>query len=176
MVKRFGHYATYKIIGNRVSMSQYHGTGFMNWYTRQQLMHQYSFFQYKILYTIQQSDSCRLCHEVESVEHLFWYCPSGAYFRSQVQEWLLCHNIRVRLDLETLLLGDLKDHSQSIGNIIAALGKMFIFRSILAEMLQMERFKSRVWRHGRMERCIAWGNVTMMIYWEIWIDLWLSEG
>jgi hypothetical protein len=53
---------------------------------------------------------------------------------------------------------------------------MFLFGSISAEMLQMGRFKSLLRHQGRMEGCIARGNSRMMIYWERWVDLWLSEG
>ena len=70
-------------------------------------------------------------------------------------------------DLQTVLLGDLKTYSQLIGNIVI-LGKMFIFRAFSAEMLQMGRFKSLARHHGRMEGCIARGNIRMMIYWERW--------
>jgi hypothetical protein len=55
------------------------------------------------------------------------------------------------LDLKTVLLGDLKDHSQSIGNVIVLLGTFFILGAISAEMLQIGRFKSFVRHQWRME-------------------------
>jgi hypothetical protein len=78
------------------------------------------------VWRIEQSALCRLHEETELIEHLFWYCPSMAHFWSQIQEWLLCHNIRVKMGMQTVFLGDLKNHDQSMGNIIMLLGKVFI--------------------------------------------------
>lgn len=84
------------------------------------------------IWYIEHSALGRLCHvETESIDHLFWYCPSVACFWSQVQE-LFIQNVCVQMDLQTigLLLGDLKNQDQPMGNMIILFGKVFIFRAI----------------------------------------------
>ena len=81
-----------------------------------------------------------------------------ARFWSQVQEWLLSHNVCVQMDLQTVLLGDLKNHNQSLGNIYILLSKVFIFRALSVEMVQLERFKTLVRHHSKIEGCIVKGN------------------
>lgn len=73
------------------------------------------------IWGIEQSEQFRLPRGNRINRAYFKYCSSVACFWSLVREWL-CHNIRAMLDPQTVLLGVLKDHSQSIGNIIVLLG------------------------------------------------------
>lgn len=53
------------------------------------------------------------------------------------------------MDLQTVLLGVLKNHNRSMGNIIILLGKVFIFRATLVEVLQIGRFRTLIRHHSK---------------------------
>lgn len=107
-----------------------------------------------ITWGIEQSALCRL-EETESID-LFWWCPSVARLWSQVQEWFLSYNVCVLLDLQKVLLEDLKNHHQSMRNMIPPSGKAFILRAI-----SVERFTTLIRHHSKIEWCITQGNSHM---------------
>lgn len=63
--------------------------------------------------------SCRFCKEEEdTTDNLFWYCSPAALFRIEVERWLLWHNVILRFNLFTVLLGDLSVDAHTLQNII----------------------------------------------------------
>ena len=84
------------------------------------------------------------------------------HFWSQVQEWLLSHNVCIQMDLQPVLL-DLKNHDQAIGNMIILFDVVFLFREISVAMVQIESLKTLVRHHSQIERSFVKGNSKMVI-------------
>lgn len=125
-------------------------------------------FQIKILYNflptnkmlkvwgLQESDKCRFClAEVESSDHLFWYCHVVASFWGAVEQLLMDMNVNCHLSLYSVVLGFLEQSkwNETI-NLVILLAKKFIFKVKNAADLNMLAFRNYIEHNYKVEECI----------------------
>jgi hypothetical protein len=67
--------------------------------------------------------------------HLFWL---------QVQSWLSHHSIKLRINPQLIILGDLNVHIPSINDTILLLGKILIFKTQSSTSLTPNLFKQLI--------------------------------
>ena len=85
-------------------------------------------FQWKI----KDSAECLVCHQIDNLEHYFYYCCDTLHFWNQIENWL--SNLfasSVKLTVLNVLLGVLNfepDHFHAI-NYVILIGKYFICQS-----------------------------------------------
>lgn len=124
------------------------------------------------IWGIERTNECRFCvEETEDLSHLFWYCPHVVCFWNGVQNWLLNCNISSYIDIQTVLLGDLKEYNLTFVNMIILLGKRFIFKAQCIHELQLERFKRQVKHHSTIEGLLAQGNDSLEAFRDRWSSL-----
>lgn len=107
------------------------------------------------IWGLESSDKCRFCStEIETVDHLFWYCHVVAAFWQKVQQMLFDMNIKCQLCLHIILLGFTGELNDRITiNLIIHLGKRFIFNAKNVESLNMFSFLYFVVYQCRLEQC-----------------------
>ena len=61
-----------------------------------------------------------------------------------MKRWLLIYDVILRLDLFTVLSGDLSVDTHALQNIFILLGKILIFHTTAIHELNIERFKNYI--------------------------------
>ena len=127
-------------------------------------------FQYRIFYRIlatnnylykckiTTNNTCNLCkQEVESIEHLFFYCAKSNEIWKQFEQMLLSQcNMNVNLTLTDILLGCTREKYHALNLMILLIKQYIFYKSRKSNVLSIDEIKKCVlayyqtekWSHG----------------------------
>ena len=127
-------------------------------------------FQYRIFYRIlatnnylykfkiTTNNTCNLCkQEVESIEHLFFYCAKSNEIWKQFEQMLLSQcNMNVNLTLTDILLGCTREKYHALNLMILLIKQYIFYKSRKSNVMSIDEIKKCVlayyqtekWSHG----------------------------
>ena len=153
---------------------------FVNLYAPNKTNEQSTFFE-EIRFKMVDSPLCAFCNaEVESLEHLLYFCKSSSFFWKELLSWIAVEaNIVLNASLLDILFGKF-DHLETdflLVNHILLLAKYFIYKCKLSKVIpSLSVFKAKLKATYKVELFIAKEKGILLNHYKKWDNFlsWLS--